>query len=298
MVVREARRFLQSSPILSLSAVAVLALGIGASGLALALLLAFSSLMYPGMRALGYATISEQTGGGGSMPISWQSFAKLRATPQQSTSLAAYSRQISTTLEIDGKSRPLRLAAISNGFFSVFTPRLTAGRDFTPEEEEQSGTHVAILSLPLAVGLFKSPEAALNRFVEMDNIPFQVVGVAPAGFEGLFGNSVAAWVPANCIFPLEMNPPAWLIKAKPDAWTQLATFYGLAASDRVSSAELARQLSGSLPLRGATRWRGHSCPRAFRKLQPPAPFHPQSEPRRQRRNLPCHFSRPNLISYS
>lgn len=40
MVLREARRFLQSGPILSLSAVAVLALGIGASGLALALLMA------------------------------------------------------------------------------------------------------------------------------------------------------------------------------------------------------------------------------------------------------------------
>jgi predicted permease len=252
MVLREARRLLQRSPILSLSAIAVLALGIGASGLALALLLAFSSLTYPGMRALGYATIAEQTAGGGSMPISWQHFEKLRAAPEQNVSQAAYSRQISTTIEIDGKSRPLKLAAISRGFFSVFTPRLSAGRDFTPEEENQAGTHVVILSLPLAVSLFQSPDAAVNRFVTMDGLSFRVVGVAPESFQGLFGHSVAAWVPASCVLPLVMKLPAWLIKAKPDAWKELAIFYGLAASNQVSSAELVRQLRSSLPLRGAT----------------------------------------------
>jgi len=252
MVLREARRFLQSSPILSLSAVAVLALGIGASALALALLLAFSSLTYPGMRALSYATIAEQTEGGGSMPISWQRFAELRASPEQNASLAAYSRQISTTLEIRGKGRPLKVAAVSRGFFSIFTPGLRVGRDFTRVEEGHAGTHVVILSLPFAVSLFKSPEAALNQFVEIHGLPFRVVGVAPRGFDGLFGVSVEAWVPANCVIPLAMDLPAWLAKAKPDAWQQPATFYGIAVSERVSSKELAAELSTSLPLRAST----------------------------------------------
>lgn len=252
MVVREVRRFLQSSPILSLSAVAVLALGIGASWLALAMLLAFSSLTYPGMRALGYATIAEQAEAGGSMPISWARFENLRSSSNQDIVLAAYSREISTTLEIDDKSRPVKVTAVSRGFFSVFTPQLRAGRDFTRLQEGQAGTHVAILSLPLAKQLFQSPEAALNHFIEIKALPFQVIGVAPAGFQGLFGKSVDAWVPANCIIPLAMNPPAWLIKAQPDAWTQMAAFYGLAASNRVSSAELAAQLGNSALLRGVT----------------------------------------------
>jgi predicted permease len=248
MILREARRFLQSSPLLSLSAVAVLALGIGASALALALLLAFSSLTYPGMRSLGYATIAEQTEGGGSVPISWNRFEKLRTQPGQDVSLAAYSAEISTTLEINGQSGPLKIAAVSRGFFSVFTPGLRAGRDFTAMEEGQTGRHVAILSVPFATRLFKSPEAALNQFVAIKGLPFRVVGVAPAGFEGLFGKFVQVWVPANCVIPLKASVPAWMLEARPTVWKQLPLFYGLAASDRASSAKLTRQLSSSLAL--------------------------------------------------
>ena len=115
MILREARRFLRSSPLLSISAVVVLALGIGASAVALALLLAFSSLAYPGMRAMGYATIAEETEGGGSVPIAWHRFEELRDASRQSTTLAAYSRLINTTLEMNGRSRPVRVAAISSG---------------------------------------------------------------------------------------------------------------------------------------------------------------------------------------
>jgi len=249
MILREARRFLKNSPLLSLSAVGILALGIGASTFALAMLFAFSSLTSPGMRPLGYATIAEETEGGGSLPIAWKEFEDLRASPGHNTKLAAYSSQINTTLEINGRSNSLKVAAISKGFFSVFTHQLSAGTDLSSEEEGQASAHVAILSLPLAISLFKSPQVALSRFVVLAGQPYQVIGVAPPSFDGLFGASVEAWVPAHCVIPLDMQlPPSFAKLAPPDAWKGLATFYGVAASDHVSSAELAAQLSQSFPL--------------------------------------------------
>ncbi|HEX4022856.1 MAG TPA: ABC transporter permease [Acidobacteriaceae bacterium] len=251
MILREARRFLRSSPLLSLSGIMVLALGIGASALALALLLAFSTMGYPGMRTLGYATIAEEVEGGGSMRIAWRRFEELRASPMQGAALAAYSKPASVTMEVHGESRPLKLAAISSGFFSIFTPRLAAGRDFSSVEEGQAGSHVVILSHSLAVKLFQSPENALNRFVRIEGLPFEVVGVAPSGFHGMFGDSVEAWVPANCEIPLIFQ--ASLPKGvPPDIWKAVASFYGVAASRQASSKGLAAELAHSLPLHATT----------------------------------------------
>lgn len=122
MILREVRRFLVSSPLLGLSGMLVLALGIGASALVLALLLTLFSLAYPGMRALGYATITEETEGGGSMRIAWRRFEEIGASSRQSVALAAYSKPVDAALQAGGESRPLKVAGISSGFFPCSLP--------------------------------------------------------------------------------------------------------------------------------------------------------------------------------
>jgi MacB-like periplasmic core domain len=251
MIAREARRFLRSSPLLMVSAAAVLALGIGASALTLALLLAFSSLTYPGMRTSVYATIAEEAEGGGSVPIAWRRFEELRTSSGYSPALAAYSRPIHVTLGTNRESRPLTVAAVSRGFFPRMTGGLTVGRDFSSVEEVQAGRHAAILSYSLAVDLFKSPQNAVGRFVVIEKLPYEVAGVAPRGFRGIFGEAADAWVPANCVIPLILMPPSSGF-ADPDAWKDMGVFYGIAAADRASRSELNAELSRWLPLRTAT----------------------------------------------
>lgn len=259
MVLRETRRFLRRNPVLGLSAIAILSVGIGASALALTLLLAFSSVSAPGIRFMNHATIAEETAGGGSMAITWSKFEELRTLSRRNIDLAAYSRPIDVTLGSDGASTPLRVAAISSGFFSVFTDQLTIGRDFTSTEEGTAGRHVAIVSFSLAVDLFRSPADALNRSIDLGGLPFQVIAVAPRSFEGLFGASVKAWVPANCVIPLDLKPqksngsaseasaPGF---ASPDIWKLLPTFYGVTASNLASSRELPLELSRTIPRGG------------------------------------------------
>ncbi|HET9282366.1 MAG TPA: ABC transporter permease [Candidatus Angelobacter sp.] len=252
MIMRESRRFFRSSPLLSLSGTVVLALGIGVSSLALALILAFSSLTYSGMRSAGYATIAEETQGGGSVQVSWRRLDELRAPLGQGTTLATYSTPISTPLEAGGMSRKVDVSAISSGFFSVFTTRLSAGRDFRYDEESHTGKHVMILSSTLAVTLFESPANALGSSILLSGIPFEVVGVAPSGFHGMFGNNVDAWVPSNCVIPLKFNMSPGQ-HSNPDAWKEIALFYGVVASDRLSSLTLTATLSNLLPLRATDK---------------------------------------------
>jgi putative ABC transport system permease protein len=249
MVWKEARRFFRSSPLLSLSAVGVLALGFGASALALALLLAFSSPTYPGMRTMGYATLAEDTSAGGTMPVPWKRFEDFRSARSGNANLAAYSRPMRVTIETGGRNLPVTVAAASRRFFGVFTRPLAAGRDFGEVEESRAGMHVVILSFALAVSRFKSPGAALNRYVEINQLPYQVIGVAPTGFDGLFGARVQAWVPPSSVIPLEIDPPPSFPNL--DAWKFPSSFYVLAASARSSSARLVAELSSAFSLHPA-----------------------------------------------
>lgn len=247
MIFREARRFLRSSRLLSVSAILIVALGIGASALALSLLMALSSLSYPGMQAIGYATVAEETEGGGSVPITWQRFEELRTSSAGNTTLAAYSRPIHTTLEVNGASSPLRVAAVSSNFFPSFTTGLIAGRDFSRVEEGRAGRHVIILSSSLAASLFKSSENAAGQFILVDGLAYEVAGVAGPDFRGVFGDQVQAWVPANCVIPLVLKTPPGGF-ADSEIWKSAAVFFGVAASTRASSADLVSDLTHSLPL--------------------------------------------------
>jgi putative ABC transport system permease protein len=247
MLRREVRRFFRASPLLSSVGVGVVALGIGASGLALALLWAFSSLVYPGMRARGYATVGEETSDG-FQPVAFETFEKIRSPAPADASLAAYSQSVKTTLDVGGGIREwVQLAAVSNGFFSAFTNRLSAGEDFGSLEASDACTHKMIFSAGLARRVFGSSRDAVGLLAEVNGLPWRIVGVAPASFDGLFGARVQGWVPASCALEASPGVPQVFLAV----WRQFPSFYIVAASQRDSSAGLAAKLSRSLPLRTA-----------------------------------------------
>ncbi len=247
MIWREARRFCQKNPFLTVSGVAILALGMGVSALALALLMTFSSLVYPGIKSMGHATIAEQTQDGGSFPIAWNQFERIGQFAASYARLAAYSREISSEVLIGGHRESMSVAAISKQFFTVFTGRLAAGRDFDATEEDQSGRHVAILSYRLAATMFGTYSQAVGRSLTIAGLPYEIVGVAPRSFGGMFGEHVEVWVPLSAIVPLLLDG---FSSGSSDrtAWKAIAAFYVLAISEHSTSQALTQRLAGSLQL--------------------------------------------------
>jgi len=236
LLVKPGARFLRSSPILSTSAIAVLGLGFGLSALSLALLWAFSSPRSPGLRPLGLATIAETTSSGGSMPVSWGTFERVRQQIPATMLVAAYSRQLTATLERNEDRRPVHFAAVSRGFFEGLTEPLLAGRDFTAAEETGAGFPAAILSARLATDLFGSPGAAIGNFVHLSGTTFEIVGVAPAGFGGLFGQPSDVWVPAGRMLSVSS------MSALESAWKQAPFFYLAVGSAHLATDELVEEL--------------------------------------------------------
>ena len=246
MIARETRRFFRSSPLVSFTGVLLLAVGVGSSAIAVSLLQAFTSPRYPGMRAQGYATIGEGDSDELAMPISWAQFEKLRPERGGAMRMAAYSPAAEAVVVFGDTRKPVRVAAVSGGFFSGFTVPLVTGRDFNPGEAATAGQHEIILSSPLARLLFGSPNASVGQVVRLGGLPYQVTGVAPRSFSGLFGDTADAWVPANCVVPLRLNLPTGV---PPDMWKYMNSFYVLLASDGLSSAGLAECAPRVLPLR-------------------------------------------------
>lgn len=246
MLLLEARRFLRRNKVLAISGVCVLSVGLGASALVFAGLLALTSPALPGMRVMSYATVAEAAQGGGSERIPWRRYERIRSSVGQGVSLAAYSRAVSLGGHVAGKDVSLRLASVSRGFWSAFTPSLAAGRDFYAKEETACQPRVLILSYPSAVRMFASPSAAVGQAITVNGAAYGIIGVGPPSFAGVFDQPVDGWAPPACLLPLNSLAGA----PEPEdsqIWRKIAWFYAIAGERTFSSAAFTKELGKALP---------------------------------------------------
>ncbi|HKO04697.1 MAG TPA: ABC transporter permease [Candidatus Acidoferrales bacterium] len=95
-----------------------------------------------------------------------------------------------------GPEQVLGVRATAN-LFDVFQVKPVAGRSFLPEEEQPGHDQVAILSYRLWQERFGGSPDALGRSLTVNNKPFTIVGVLPAGLNlsGKAGFQYDVWMP-------------------------------------------------------------------------------------------------------
>jgi putative ABC transport system permease protein len=81
-----------------------------------------------------------------------------------------------------GEPERLPAAAVTTNVLRVLGVRPALGRDFAPGEEQEGRGRVAILAHGLWVRRFDRDPAVVGRTIQVNGEPFEVVGVAPAGF--------------------------------------------------------------------------------------------------------------------
>jgi predicted permease len=85
---------------------------------------------------------------------------------------------------------------VSGSFFQVLGIRMAAGRGFTPEEDRlEAPAAVAVLSHGYWQRQFGGDPALPGRTIRLEDVPFTVVGVAPASFAGTTSERVDIWMP-------------------------------------------------------------------------------------------------------
>ena len=84
---------------------------------------------------------------------------------------------------------------VSADYFRVLGVQPALGRDFHSTEDVVRGDNVVILSHGLWQRRFTGDRAIIGRSITLNDSPFTVIGIMPAGFENVLAASADVWAP-------------------------------------------------------------------------------------------------------
>jgi putative ABC transport system permease protein len=177
--VRYALRALMKQPGFTLVAVLTLALGIGANtaifGIVNAVLLRPLPYAEPDRVVLLWSHWINWT-------KTWVSQPELADYQQQLRSLEHVAGFFNTSFNLTGGGEPLRVLAaqVQPEIFAALGARPIVGRVFTAEEDTPGHEHVVLLTEGLWRSQFGSDPSIVGRSIQLDAVPYTVVGVLPA----------------------------------------------------------------------------------------------------------------------
>jgi predicted permease len=196
---RYGARMLLKNPSFTLIAVITLGLGIGANTAIFSLTNALLFRSPPVPQPDQLVTVSRGDGMG--EPLSYPDFVALRERNETLSGLAA-SHFTELSFGNGSRSEVVRGELVSSDYFDVLRLRPMLGRGFLPEEERTFGAHpVAVLSHGFWQSRFNGDPNIISQTVTINRQQYTVVGVAPAGFNGMI-----EIFPSDLWLPLTMLP--------------------------------------------------------------------------------------------
>jgi predicted permease len=223
-------RTMRRSPTFIVFAVLSLGLGIGANTTVFTIVNTLLLHPLPGGDPAHVVVLSDVTPKGaglqnGSSPVSYANFRDYAARQACFRTAAAFTWPQILTLQEKGGPQRMFGELVTQPYFSTLGLQPALGRFFVSAEVSEPGSApVAVLSYGAWQARFGGGRDVLGRTLELNNVDFTVIGVAPKGFLGLsvlFGPDV--WLPATMaerVFPGEFRS-AWSDRSK-------AMFYGVA----------------------------------------------------------------------
>ena len=199
---RYALRTLRKSPGFVAAVVLSLAVGIGANSVVFTALnaLMLTSLPVRSASELFHLT-SQSTNAAAVAParFSYQAFDEFRRAAPDPQALAAMSRVARMYRRVEGRRDPLPTGVqlVSGEYFSVLGVAAFRGRMLSRDDNQKLGAHpVAVMSHALWSQTFGSDPDIVGRVLTVNGHAMTIVGVAPAGFSGVWLESpVDLWIP-------------------------------------------------------------------------------------------------------
>jgi len=193
--VRHGIRMLRRAPGFALAALLALALGIGANTLIFSTVNAMllRPLPYPDPDQLAFVSSTHPERKADQITVSLEDFGDWREQNQVFEGMAAL---MADSLALTAAMEPLQLkiARVSPVFFDLLGVAPEHGRGFRPDEEQVGRHRVVVLGHGLWARQFGSDPGLVGRTVSINSRPYEVVGIAPPGFQ--FPDAkVEAWVP-------------------------------------------------------------------------------------------------------
>jgi predicted permease len=237
--IRYALRQLLKSPGFTLTAVLTLALGIGALTTVATWTNAVLFNPWPQVAASRDLRFIDATVlGGEGYSVQYDQVQFLRGQARSFNEAAAFE---TTTLNLNlPNAQPQAISAgtVSANYFQLLGLRPETGRFFQADGNDRAfgGTDEIVLSDPLWRDRFGADRNIIGRIFSVNRHQFTVIGIAPAGFAGIYGGlAEAAWVPLSSMRDLSPDaPPDPLLHAGLQAVVRLRA----GVRDKQAAAEL------------------------------------------------------------
>jgi putative ABC transport system permease protein len=143
--------------------------------------------------------LNQSTDGAGNEPrVAPWSFPEFAAVRSSLTTVSEVTAYYADDVNLAGTGNPpVRVSAemVSASYFAVLGVRPALGRTFLPQEDSSPGAHpVAMLGHALWQREFGADPNAVGGRILLNGIVLSVVGILPAGFQGLTGAG-EVWIP-------------------------------------------------------------------------------------------------------
>ncbi len=186
------------------SIVSIMTLGLGISATTTTGSAVYAALLRPIPFAqperLAYLQTTRQTPGEGTVRLRWSyalasdirahetAFESMATFTRTSVTLGAAGAEPGSPEQVDGE-------VVSAGYFETLRVAPAIGRVFA-SDEETPGHPVAVISDGLWQARFFRDPGIVSRRLSINGVPLVIVGVMPAGFEGVSGHALL-WIPAG-----------------------------------------------------------------------------------------------------
>jgi putative ABC transport system permease protein len=196
--VRYGVRSLGRTPGFAVIAILTLALGIGANSAIFTLIHRVMLAPLPVRQPDQLIEILGIRGGGPpGVAFSYAGLQNLRRSTQTCSSIIGFSNiQSHTVIEAQPMER-VSAQLVTGDFFSALDVATVRGRPITPQDDQTgNGNTVAVISHSMWQSRFGGDPNTVGKTLTIENVPFTIVGIAPAGFYGIeVGRQNDIWIP-------------------------------------------------------------------------------------------------------
>jgi putative ABC transport system permease protein len=194
-----ALRTLRRQPTFVLVAVLTLALGIGANTAIFSVIktVVLNPLPYEDPERI--AVLWEVNPEGNQGPVSSPTFEDWKREAKTFESMAAY-RHVDYSFKGAGDPSNVPGLRATPELFNVLKANAALGRTFTIDEMVVGADRVVVLSHGFWTRMLGADRSIVGRTIQLDSVPYTVVGVMPPGFEFPTATKVEVWT------PLAFNP--------------------------------------------------------------------------------------------
>jgi putative ABC transport system permease protein len=247
--VRYALRGMRRAPGFAAVVVLTLALGIGANatmfGIVDHLLLSLPPGVSPGTELTRVYFERRESGLGGRITpqTNYAVYERLRDSNRTFDHLAAAWISRGSIAERGDEAHTVKTVMASGNYFAVIGTRPQRGRLLLPADDSVHRPQpVAVISDAYWRSRYGADETVIGKAIVIDERPFTIIGVAPAGFGGLSAEPLDVWIPLSVAAPSIAGSDWYITRSM--SW--LATFGRLhdGVSREAASADLARVMHG------------------------------------------------------